>query len=146
MTSTVREPKEVVRDFLDNAFSAGDWVMEVVERCFSPEYWSHTWQGDLAHTGARQARFFGAFEYLELVSDDVVAEGDLVVHRSTQRLRHVGEVLGVAPTGRIVTVEHIEMWRVTGGLIVEHWGGLGVSGQLHRALTSPAAPSEPAGG
>ena len=138
MTATVREPREVVQDFLDNAFSGGGWDMEVVDRCFSPDYWSHTWQGDLAHTGARQGRFFGAFEMLEQLSDDVVAEGDLVVHRSTRRLRHVGEVMGVAPTGREVTVEHVEMWRVRDGLIVEHWGGLGVGGQLHRALTAPA--------
>ena len=65
------------------------------------------------------------------------AEGDLVVHRSTQRLRHVGEVFGIAPTHRVVTVQHVEMWRVTDGKIVEHWGGLGAGAQLHRALTLP---------
>ena len=133
----VREAKEVVRDFLDNAFDENGWVMEVVGRCFSDQYWSHTWQGDLAHTGARQARFFGAFEHLERLSDDLIAEGDLVVHRSTSRWRHVGAVFGVAPTGREVTVEHVEMWRVTDGLIVEHWGGIGAGSQLWRALTQP---------
>ena len=45
-------------------------------------------------------------------------------------------MLGVPPTGRVVTVEHVEMWRVTDGRIVEHWGGLGTGGQLHRALTA----------
>ena len=134
----VREPKEVVRDFLDNAFDENGWVMDVVERCFSERYWSHTWQGDLGHTGARQGRFFGAFEHLEQVSDDLIAEGDLVVHRSTTRFRHVGEVFGVAPTGREVTVQHVEMWRVTDGKIVEHWGGIGAGSQLWRALTHPA--------
>ena len=133
----VREPKEVVRDFLDNAFAEGEWVMEVVERCFSDRYWSHTWKGDLARTGARQGRFFGAFEHLERLADDLIAEGDLVVHRSTLRWRHVGEVFGVAPTGREVTVEHVEMWRVTDGMIVEHWGGIGAGSQLWRELTLP---------
>lgn len=67
-----------------------------------------------------------------------MAEGDLVVHRSRQRFRHVGEVFGVAATGREVIADHVEMWRVRDGKIVEHWGGLGAGGQLHRALTAPA--------
>ncbi len=132
-----RDPKTVVRDFLDHAFRPDGWDMDVVERCFSDRYWSHTWQGDLAHTGARQGRFFAALEFIEQVSDDLVAEGDLVVHRSTRRMRHVGDLLGVPATGRLVTIDHVEMWRVTDGKIVEHWGGLGAGGQLHRALTAP---------
>ncbi|MEJ7584837.1 MAG: ester cyclase [Acidimicrobiales bacterium] len=130
------QPKDVVRRFLELGRRDGDWDMAVIEECFDDRYWSHTWQGDLASTGARQGRFFAALELLERVSDDLVAEGDLVVHRSTVRMRHVGELLGVAPTGREVTVNHVEMWRVADGKIVEHWGGLGEGGQLHRALTT----------
>jgi predicted SnoaL-like aldol condensation-catalyzing enzyme len=141
MAEPGRSPKEVVRDFLDHAFGPDGWDMDVVARCFSDDYWSHTWNGDLAHTGARQGRFFGALELVEGGSSDLIAEGDLVVHRSTRTVRHVGEVFGLAPTGREVTVEHVEMWRVTDGKIVEHWGGLGAGSQLHRALAAPAAPA-----
>jgi len=114
--------------------------MGVIAECFSEQYRSHTWGGDLASTGARQGRFFAAFELLEQQSSDLIAEGDLVVHRSTRMLRHVGEVFGVQPTGRVVTVEHVEMWRVTSGKIVEHWGGIGAGAQLHRALTATTGP------
>jgi predicted ester cyclase len=109
--------------------------MDVIDECFDEGYVSHTWQGDLAHTGARQARWFGAFEFLESLDDHVVAEGDLVVHHSRRRMRHVGDALGIPATGREVAVDHVEMWRVRGGKIVEHWGGMGVAGQLHRELT-----------
>lgn len=112
--------------------------MDVIEECFDEGYRSHTWGGDLAHTGARQARFFAAFEHVERLESVLVAEGDLVVHRSRSRMRHVGEAFGVPATGRVVTVDHVEMWRVADGRIVEHWGGLGAGGQLHRALTTPA--------
>ena len=71
------------------------------------------------------------------LSHDLIGEGDFVVARSTRRVRHDGELFGVAPTGREVVVEHVEMWRVEGGKIVEHWGGLGAGGQLYRALTQP---------
>lgn len=127
----------MVRLFLEHGRKDGAWDMDVIEQCFDDRYWSHTWQGDLAHTGARQDRFFSAFEFLDSISDDLFGEGDLVVHRSTRRMRHVGEVFGIASTGREVTVNHVEMWRVTDGKIVEHWGGLGEGGQLYRALTQP---------
>src|SRR5437899_1203126 len=133
------EPKEVVRLFLDHGRKDGDWDMDVIAQCFDDRYFSHTWQGDLAHTGARQGRFFAALEFLEPVSSDLIGEGDFVVHRSTRRVRHVGEIFGIPPTGREVTVQHVEMWRVDGGKIVEHWGGLGEGGQLHRALTQPSS-------
>ena len=127
--------KDVVRRFLDAGSSDDGWNMDVIDECFAPSYWSHTWQGDLAHTGARQGRFFAALEFVERLESVLVGEDDLVVHRSRWRGRHVGELFGVAPTGRVVTVDHVEMWRVADGKIVEHWGGLGAGGQLYRALT-----------
>ena len=134
--ATANEPKEVVRRFLEHGWTAGGWNMDVIMECFSEHYWSHTWQGDLATTGARQGRFFAALEFVELLSSDLIAEHDLVVHRSTRQVRHVGEVFGVPATGRVVTVEHVEAWRVTDGKIVEHWGGIGAGSQLYRALTN----------
>jgi ketosteroid isomerase-like protein len=129
-------PKEVVRRFLDAGSSGDGWNMDVINECFSEHYFSHTWQGDLAHTGARQDRFFSGFEFLERLESVLIAEGDLVVHRSRSRMRHVGEAFGLAPTGREAIVDHVEMWRVEDGKIVEHWGGLGAGGQLFRALTT----------
>ncbi len=121
--------------FLDHGSTAEGWNIDVINACFDDEYWSHTWQGDLAHTGARQARFFAAIEFVERLESVLVADGDLVVHRSRSRVRHVGELFGVPPTRRVVTVDHVEMWRVADSKIVEHWGGLGAGGQLYRALT-----------
>ena len=125
----------MVRRFLDHGMKDGAWDMEVIEECFDERYWSHTWKGDLAHTAARQGRFFAGLESLERLSSDLISEGDLVVHRSTRRFRHVGELFGVPPTQREVVCEHVECWRVTDGKIVEHWGGLGAGHQLYRALT-----------
>ena len=78
-----------------------------------------------------------AFEFIEQLSSDLIAEDDLVVQRSTVKLRHVGEMFGIPPTDRVVTTEHVEMWRVIDAKIVEHWGGLGAGAQLYRALTKP---------
>lgn len=132
--------KDVVRRFLDHGSTDGRWNMDVISECFDEAYWSHTWAGDLAHTGARRGRFFSALELVERLESVLVAEDDLVVHRSRSRFRHVGAIFGVAPTQRVVTVDHVEMWRVADGRIVEHWGGIGAGGQLHRALNVPDRP------
>lgn len=142
MALTTKKPKQVVRRFLEHGWTADGWNMDVIDECFSERYWSHTWQGDLARTGARQGRFLAALELVERVSSDLIAEDDLVVHRSSLRVRHVGEVFGVPPSGRVVTAEHVEMWRVSDGKIVEHWGGLGAGGQLYRALTTEAGSTQ----
>lgn len=129
-------PKEVVRRFLEEGSTDGQWNMDVINECFSPNYVSHTWGGDLGQTGARMGRFFGAFEQIETLDDVLIAEGEWVVHRTRTRTRHVGEAMGVPATGRVVETDHVEMWRVEDGKIMEHWGGIGAGAQLYRALTA----------
>jgi predicted ester cyclase len=60
---------------------------------------------------------------MTLTIDDVVTEGDRVAFRGTLRGTHCGEFLGVPATGRTVAVAIMDIIRVEGGLIVEHWGG-----------------------
>ena len=134
---SVPTPKDVVRRFLDAGSTGGGWNMDVIGECFDETYWSHTWAGDLAHTGARQGRFFSGLELIERLESELVAEGDLVVHRSRNRVRHVGVMFDLPPSHRVVTIDHVEMWRVKNGKIVEHWGGIGAGGQLYRALALP---------
>ena len=64
-----------------------------------------------------------AFPDITLTIDDVVAEGDRVAFRGTLRGTHRGEFLGVPATGRTVAVAIMDIIRVEGGLIAEHWGG-----------------------
>jgi predicted ester cyclase len=53
--------------------------------------------------------------------EDVVAEGDTVVVRWTNSGTHVGEFLGIPPTGRPFTIGGIDMYRIDGELLSEHW-------------------------
>ena len=58
-----------------------------------------------------------------MLSEDLIAEGDRVVHRITYRTTLTGTVLGVEVSEQPAMLTHIEMWRVANGKIVEHWGG-----------------------
>jgi ketosteroid isomerase-like protein len=53
--------------------------------------------------------------------EEMIAEGDRVVVRWSSRGTHVGEVHGLAPTGRHVTNSGINIFRVAGGKIAEVW-------------------------
>jgi serine phosphatase RsbU (regulator of sigma subunit)/predicted ester cyclase len=58
-----------------------------------------------------------------LTIEDQVAGGDKVVTRLTVRATHDrGELLGVAPTGREVTMRGIVIHRIERGKIAEEWG------------------------
>ncbi|MBT2556104.1 ester cyclase [Arthrobacter sp. ISL-5] len=59
--------------------------------------------------------------------EDVVAEGDKVVSRFTDRGRHTGELFGVPPSNRTVTVTGLELYRLTDGKVAEYWGEVNMS-------------------
>lgn len=66
-----------------------------------------------------------AFPDLHLIVEDQVVEADRVVTRSTVRGTHAGEFLGVAPTGRHVAFELIDVNRVgDDGRIAEYWAAV----------------------
>jgi predicted ester cyclase len=62
------------------------------------------------------------FPDLSITVEDVMAEGDLVAARVVMRGTHQGEFQGLAPTGKRVEVKAIDMFRISNGKIVEHWG------------------------
>jgi steroid delta-isomerase-like uncharacterized protein len=53
--------------------------------------------------------------------EDVVAEGDRVVVRWTGSGTHVGEFMGIPPTGKSFTIAGIDVYRVADGKLAEHW-------------------------
>ena len=62
------------------------------------------------------------FPDLSVTVEEVMAEGDRVTARVVMRGTHQGEFQGLAPTGKRVEVRAIDMFRISNGKIVEHWG------------------------
>jgi predicted ester cyclase len=65
--------------------------------------------------------FEAAFPRYELSADDLIAEGDKVVLRATFHGTHRGDLMGVAPTGKSVTLPLIIVYRIADGKIADHW-------------------------
>jgi steroid delta-isomerase-like uncharacterized protein len=68
------------------------------------------------------AVFREAFPDLHCVVDDVFAAADKVVMRTTMKGTHKGSFMNMPPTGKQVSVEGIDIVRMSGGKAVEHWG------------------------
>ncbi len=53
--------------------------------------------------------------------EDTVAEGDRVVVRWTNAGTHVGEFAGIPATGGTFSIAGIDIYKVEGDLLAEHW-------------------------
>jgi steroid delta-isomerase-like uncharacterized protein len=74
-----------------------------------------------------------AFPDARITVKQQLAEGDLVATRWAGRGTHEGELQGIRPTGRQVTVSGVTISRLSGGKIVEefqNWDTLGMLQQL----------------
>ena len=120
---TPEENKAVARKFLD-ALGRGD--VATAAECFDPaDYYSNAHRANLADTWEQMKarRRHPAFSDFASESVALVAEGDRVVHHSRSTGTHTGTFLGIPATGKRVTVDHVEIWRIENGKIVEQWGG-----------------------
>jgi predicted ester cyclase len=69
---------------------------------------------------------------------EVIAEGDLVAGAWTATGTHKGDLMGIAPTGRSITVTGIGIDRISGGQIVESWANYDALGMLVQLGAIPA--------
>ena len=65
-----------------------------------------------------------AFPDLHITIEDVIAEGDKVMTRTTWQGTHKGEYMGLAPTGKQFSVTEINIDKYKNGKIIEGWGGV----------------------
>ena len=82
------------------------------------------------------------------VVEDMIAEGDKVVTRLSAYGTQTGELFGIPPTGKQVSMTAIAIHRIVNGKIVEHWGeadNLGMMQQLGVVPTPEAPPPEQTG-
>jgi steroid delta-isomerase-like uncharacterized protein len=117
--------KTIVRRYLQEVWQKRN--VEATEQFLAPDYRRHLspTADPLTLEGQKQrlAGFHAAFPDIELILEDIFAEGDRVAFRSTIRGTHQGAFQGIAATGRSITVTLVDIVRVEGGKLAEHWGG-----------------------
>jgi steroid delta-isomerase-like uncharacterized protein len=117
------ENKAVVRQFIDQVANQGK--VDQFYEFLSPEYLDHTGAAGQApgiENSLRAAAMLRtAFPPWHTEIEDMIAEGDKVMFRGTSSGTHRGEFMGVAPTGKRVSISGVHIMRLSGGKIVEHW-------------------------
>ena len=138
---STEENKALVQRAVD-AFNQGDWT--AVDQLFAPSYVDH----DPSRAGlppgpegVKQAwrMFRAAFPDLTATIEDMIAEGDTVAVRGTVYGTHQGELLGIPPTGKPVTVTLIDINRFEDGKLVERWAETDMLGLLQQLGAMPAS-------
>ncbi len=132
--STTESNKTVVKDFIDGLFTKGD--LGAVDTHLAEDFINHDPPFGVTpdREGMRDAGKMMRAAFPDWHSDlhALIAEGDVVVERFTAGGTQRGEVMGVPPTGKTVSLPGINIWRLRDGLIVERWGRLDDLGFLRQ--------------
>jgi steroid delta-isomerase-like uncharacterized protein len=133
--------KAIARRLIEEAWNKGEPA--AVDALVDPAYVGHfaiqrePLRGPEAYKGFI-AGLLAAFPDLQFTVEDIVAEGDKVAIRWTNRGTHGGALMGVPPTGRRVEASGIWIHRLAGGKVVEEWGESDVLGMLQQLGVVPA--------
>jgi steroid delta-isomerase-like uncharacterized protein len=115
--------KAAVRRFFEDAWNKGN--VAAVKAFLADEFVSHNSLNFTIQSSDDYRRglvaYRAAFPDLITSVEDVIAEGDRVVVRGTDRGTHQGEFMGRAASGRFVTATWIEIFRMESGKAVEGW-------------------------
>jgi steroid delta-isomerase-like uncharacterized protein len=134
---SVTSNADLIRDLHEALLSERD--IAVVDRFFADDFVSHNNPPGFPPgvDGVKQffAMFRDAFPDAAVAIDELVADGDQVAVATTLTGTHTGELMGIAPSGRSVSVTGIDIVRIEDGRIAEHRGLTDIVG-LMRQLTA----------
>jgi len=136
---SISENKAIARRWSEEVW--GQRNLAAIDELLAPDFTFNYASPGVAsdREGYKQTVTMAPFADTECPVEDMVAEGDKVAVRWTWRGTHRGEFMGVAPTGKRVTITGISILRIVGGKIVEEWGemdNLGMMQQLGLSSSS----------
>jgi steroid delta-isomerase-like uncharacterized protein len=128
--------KTNVRRLFDELWNKGN--LPVADELIAPIYTHHDASTPDVGRGPesekkRVALYRTAFNDLRLTVEDMIAEGETVVARWSCRGTHKGDLSGIAPTGKPITISGVSIARFDNGKMVEgfvNWDALGMMQQL----------------
>jgi steroid delta-isomerase-like uncharacterized protein len=121
---SAEESKAIVRRFW-GVWEEGN--IDLVDELLAPDYVNHTPASPDQPTGPEGVKgvvsmFRSAMPDLRVVIEDMIAgEDGKVAVRYTLEGTHEGELFGVPPTGKRLSIKSISVERVSEGKIREHW-------------------------
>lgn len=140
--STTERNKAIVRDLIDGLFTKGD--LGAVDTYLAEDFVNHDPPFGVSadREGMRTAAELMRQGFPDWRSEvhELVAEGDIVVERFTASGTHRGQLMGIEPSGKTVSLPGINIFRLRDGLVVERWGRLDELGFLRQLGVVPDQP------
>jgi predicted ester cyclase len=123
LVSDEEKNKALVREFFEEAWANGNAA--AVDEFMAADYVEHPRPSTLppGTEGLKRliAAYRTAFPDLEMILDDILAEGEMVAFRWSASGTHLGDWSGIPPTGNHVRATGITVFRIAGRKVVESW-------------------------
>lgn len=120
--TTEKQNKALLHRLYKEALQQGN--LALIDQLFSPAFIDHSTPDQPAGPAGVKAYFReirSAFPDIQVTLDDLIAEGDRVVARTTWRGTHLGMYEGIPASGRRVTRTLIQIFLIADNVIVEEW-------------------------
>jgi steroid delta-isomerase-like uncharacterized protein len=137
------ENKAIAHRALEEIFSA-EGNLEVADDLIAPDYVGHDPVSPEDVRGPEGVKEFAsmyrnAFPDVLLSVEQRLAEGYMVATRWVANGTHLGELMGIAPTGNRVTVAGTSVERIVDGKIEETWDNYDALGMMQQIGAIPSS-------
>jgi steroid delta-isomerase-like uncharacterized protein len=133
------ENEKLTRRYTEEIWGEGN--LEAVDEVFAPEYVDHFpfpgYTPDRNGLKKSISEFRAAIPDLQTRTEDVITEGDKVVARWSSSGTQKGELMGIPPTNKKVTMSGITICRISKGKIVEEWSQADFAGMMQQLGVGP---------
>jgi predicted ester cyclase len=118
--------KDLARRFIEEVLNTGK--LDRMGEFLAPDFVEHAAPPNVPPTVEGVKMFFqglrSAFPNFKYTINDALADGDLVVQRTTGQGTMTGEFQGMKPTGKSATWSELHTIRIKNGKVVEHWANV----------------------
>jgi steroid delta-isomerase-like uncharacterized protein len=140
------ENKAVARRSIEEIWNKGD--LAVVQELLASGYVHHVAGAETVRSSEGMGQFVTAFRSafpdLTFTIEDQIAGADKVLTYWTGRGTHQGELQGIAPTGKQITITGMTLERIVNGKVVEGWAEFDALGMMQQLgvipVPEPATP------
>ena len=147
------ENKALIRRYYQeiDAAAKDDRGASVLDDFVAPNFFNHApspgFTPDLDSLKQAYNHFLAANPDGYHVVEDMIAQGDKVVTRLIAHGTQTGELFGIPPTDKQVSMTGIAVHRIANGKIVEHWSEIDNLGLMHQlgVVSPPEPPPDEAG-
>jgi predicted ester cyclase len=123
-TASVESQQNIAtfRRAIEEGWNKGN--MAAIDELFAPDFVEHQAGIGPGRDGVKASirALRAAFPDLHLTLVDTIADRDIVWSRLNGTGTHAGPFMGASATGRRFEITIIDVARVVGGRLVEHWG------------------------